>query len=195
MLKTGRRRGLASSYLLAKETWEEIRKRGGVWAVNKSGRHTLPSTLKVAHGEAIEGRKLDFYKSWLLAKCVFVCVCAHACVFAFVLNTESHCESLGRHCYKTCSLTHKHTEYTQHFKDMHEDYSCLAMRNMLLARAHLSRHGDLCVSNCVFLLLRSRHTPFDPSVMMPLLHSLCPNLQDCVYKSMYLRSSKSSCVD
>lgn len=32
-------------------------------SADKSGQNTLASTLKVAHGEAIEGRKLDFYKS------------------------------------------------------------------------------------------------------------------------------------
>lgn len=32
-------------------------------AVNKSRQHNLPPTLKVAHGEAIEGREIDFYKS------------------------------------------------------------------------------------------------------------------------------------
>lgn len=89
----------------------KLERRAGAGAVNKSGRHTLPSTLKVAHGEAIEGRKLDFYKSWLLlAKCV--CVCAHAFVFAVVLNTKCYCESLDRHCYKTCPSTQRYSMHT-----------------------------------------------------------------------------------
>lgn len=57
------RRGLARSYLLAGNPERKLERGEGAGAVNKSGRHTLPSTLKVAHGEAIEGRKLDFYKS------------------------------------------------------------------------------------------------------------------------------------
>lgn len=73
-----------------------------------------------------------------------MCVCVHACVFASVLNSESCCEQLGRHCYTTCS--HTDTEYRQHFDDItHTLLMPGIVEHILLDLAHICFMVTLCV--------------------------------------------------
>lgn len=112
----------------------------------------------------LRGRKLDFYKTWLLPVCVHV---------QLMLNTEGCCDSLGRRCYRTCSHTHMHTDNTA-FQTL-----LLVMsgseEHILLDVAHTLWQGDLCVC-----LLYVSFCPFFPSRVF---WSFCRNADSSQFAS------------